>query len=146
MEDKKCPFCDIIAENERVIAHKGAACAFLTNIPIVPGHTLLAPLRCVANYSDLNEKEKKDLETLRDIVTSALKKAFGSTGFNFAWNEGREAGQSIPHFHLHVVPRKANDVGITKYGPRKFLYRPGSRAKSRLEELVLVTDLIRKHL
>ena len=57
-------------------------------------------------------------------------------GFNFAWNEGSVAGQTVPHFHLHIVPRKKRDAGITEYEPRVFLYRPGSRADSQHEELV----------
>lgn len=67
-------------------------------------------------------------------------------GFNFAWNMGEEAGQSVPHFHLHVVPRKPGDTGILEYEPRKFLYRPGSRAVSPEEELQALARLVRNFL
>ncbi len=64
-------------------------------------------------------------------------------GFNLAWNEGKIAGQNVSHFHLHVVPRKIGDAGITEYEPRKFLYRSGSREESPDTELLAVANLIR---
>lgn len=67
-------------------------------------------------------------------------------GFNFAWNEGKDYGQSVPHFHLHVVPRSPGDEGITEYEPRKFLYRPGSREDSPETELAAVAAEIRSNI
>jgi diadenosine tetraphosphate (Ap4A) HIT family hydrolase len=53
------------------------------------------------------------------------------------------AGQSVPHFHLHVIQRKTGDTGIYEYEPRKFIYRPGEREISPEEELLAVRDLIK---
>ena len=76
----------------------------------------------------------------------ALKKIFGAEGFHFAWNEGAIAGQSVPHLHLHIVPRRVGDGGITEFEPRKFLYRPGSREPSPEYELRAVAEEVRKAL
>ena len=76
---------------------------------------------------ELTEKEVLDIFALAADVKEALRKTFGAEGFNLAWNEGKKYGQSVPHFHLHIVPRTPGDDGITEYEPRKFLYRPGSR-------------------
>jgi diadenosine tetraphosphate (Ap4A) HIT family hydrolase len=65
-------------------------------------------------------------------------------GFHQAWNEGKVAGQSVPHFHLHVVPRKQGDEGITEYEPRKFLYRPGSREETPSQELESIAKQIKE--
>lgn len=128
------------------IAQDKLAWAFLTNIPITPGHTLIAPVRHTASLESLTDAEVASIRALAKTVAHALKETFGAEGFNYAWNEGVAAGQSIPHFHLHVVPRKKGDAGITEYEPRKFLYRPGSREKTPEEELREVADLIKKNL
>lgn len=87
---------------------------------------------------ELTDKEISDIFALTTLVKAALRKTFKAEGFNFAWNEGKDYGQSVPHFHLHVVPRSPGDEGITEYEPRKFLYRPGSREDSPETELAAV--------
>ncbi|TSC65753.1 MAG: hypothetical protein CEO22_368 [Candidatus Berkelbacteria bacterium Gr01-1014_85] len=104
--------------------------AFLTNIPIVPGHTLVVPKRHAAKYEALDQDESLAIEVLRTKIMHSLIKTFRATGFNFAWNDEKIAGQSVPHFHLHIVPRQEGDTGIYEYDPRQFLSRPGSRAES----------------
>lgn len=119
------------------------AWAFPTNIPITPGHTLIIPKRCVAKYEDLTSEEKEAIEELRFQITEALKKLYQAEGFHFAWNDTKVAGQSVPHFHLHIVPRKEGDAGITEYEPRKFLYRPGSREETPKAELQAIAEEIK---
>ena len=144
--DMKCAYCELDVIKKREIIGNDLAWAFPTNIPIVPGHTLIVPRRCVARYEDLSLEEKTALETMRVQIVEALKKQFGAQGFNFAWNDGKLAGQSVPHFHLHVLPRKEGDTGITKYEPREFLYRPGRREDSPEEELQEIARIIREAL
>lgn len=131
---------------ERTVARNDLAFSFLTHMPIVPGHVLICPLRVVETCEELTDDEWQAIMDLQRQVCGALKKTFGAEGFNFAWNMGENAGQSVPHFHLHVVPRKKGDVGITEYEPRVFLYRPGVREISPSEELQEVAQLIKGHL
>ncbi len=135
MTDIYCAFCEIPAIKERVIISNELAFAFPTNIPIVPGHVLIVPTRCVATFAELTEAERQAIFNLMGTLKGALTKVFGAEGFNFAWNEGKLAGQSVPHFHLHLLPRKEGDAGIIEYEPRQFLYRPGSREASPEAEL-----------
>lgn len=140
-----CVFCassDI--SNIRLIARNELAWAFPTNIPITPGHTLVCPVRHVEKFEDLTEGEKTAIFDLAAKIKNALKELFGAEGFHEAWNEGKVAGQSVPHFHLHIVPRKQGDEGITEYEPRKFLYRPGSRETTPEEELKVVAKQIKE--
>ncbi len=141
---KDCVYCSNIEIKNREIAGNDLAWVFPTNIPIVPGHTLIAPRRCVAKYEDLTLQEKNAIEELRVKIINALKKSFNAEGFNYAWNENKIAGQSVPHFHLHVLPRKEGDEGITEYEPRKFLYRPGSRETTPENELREISEVIKK--
>lgn len=120
--------------HERVISRNELAFSFLTNIPIVPGHVLICPIRVVPTCDDLSSDEWKCIMNMQQHVCGALKQALGAEGFNFAWNMGEAAGQNIHHFHLHVVPRKRGDTGILQYEPRSFLYRQESPQKE-LEEV-----------
>ncbi|KKU68298.1 MAG: Histidine triad (HIT) protein [Parcubacteria group bacterium GW2011_GWA2_47_16] len=143
---KSCVFCELPLIKERAVAKNKLAFAFLTNIPITPGHILISPIRCVSTFDEMTEKEVKAVFELRDKLIPIMKKVFGAEGFHFAWNEGKAACQNVPHFHLHMVPRKNGDEGITEAEPRKFLYRPGSREDSPEAELKAVSEMIRKAL
>lgn len=145
-KSKICVYCTVPDIKARTIVENKYAWAFPTNIPIVPGHILISTKRCVAKFEDLTKKEAEAISDLLNKLKISLKKTFKATGFNFSWNEGELAGQSVPHFHLHVLPRKKGDTGITKYEPREFLYRPGSREASPEKELQKVVNSIRKNL
>ncbi len=142
----KCAFCEIPKIKERAIIENELAWAFLTNIPITIGHTLVVPKRCVAKFDDLHDDEVKAIFNLANKIKKTLTKTYNVEGFNIAWNENKVAGQSIPHFHLHIVPRKENDNGIYEYEPRKFLYRPGSREDTPQSELKIVALEIQQNL
>lgn len=141
-----CVYCSSPEIADRTLAKNDLAFAFLTNIPITPGHTLVSPIRHVQKFEELTAEEKSAIFDLSAQIKMALVATFGAEGFNHAWNENKIAGQSIPHFHLHIVPRKEGDEGITEYEPRKFLYRPGSREATPEAELKAVSLEIKKRL
>lgn len=94
----------------------------------------------------MTHKEQCALFDLLKTVKEALKTVFQAEGFNHAWNQEKIAGQSVDHFHLHVLPRKAGDTGITTYEPRDFLYRSvrvEDRPISSEQEIAEVVQLIR---
>ena len=137
-----CAFCTLPEIKNHTVKRNGLAMAFLTNIPITPGHMLICPVRHVQRFEELTKEEKEAIFNLAAEVKKALRELFGAEGFNHAWNEEKTAGQAVPHFHLHIVPRKPGDEGITEYEPRKFLYRPGSREKTPEAELQAVARQI----
>ncbi len=138
-----CAFCTNPDVKKRTIIENDLAFAFPTNTPIVPGHILIVPKRHIQYYEAATPEEKVAIEELREKIKAASLKAFEAQGFNYAWNEEEIGGQSVPHFHLHIVPRKKGDAGIYQYEPREFLYRPGARAASPDEELFGVIESIR---
>lgn len=142
----QCVFCESGEVRKRLIVENTLAWAVPTNIPIVPGHVLVLPKRCVSTLEELSLEELQACIGLLRSVKEALRKTFGVSDFNHAWNEGKEAGQSVPHLHIHVLPRQKGDTGITTYEPRTFLYRPGSRAETPEEELLLVAEQIRSNI
>lgn len=141
-----CLFCENKEIEDRIIVKNELVFAFPTNIPIVPGHTIICPVRHISNINQLTEQELKSVLEMIEKIKDAMREVFSATGFNFAWNEGESAGQSVKHLYFHILPRKEGDEGITEYEPRKFLYRPGSREKTSQDELKSVADNIKKAL
>jgi diadenosine tetraphosphate (Ap4A) HIT family hydrolase len=131
---------------ERLIMDNGLAFAFPSNIPIVPGHILICPKRKVSTIWGLRKDELEAMLGIMERLEPAMRKSLGATGFNYAWNEGKSAGQNVRHLHIHMIPRKKGDAGITRYEPRKFLYRPGSREPTPQKELISISGLIRRNL
>ncbi len=141
-----CTFCELPEIKKRIIIQNKLAFAFPTNIPIVPGHVLICPKRCISKIDQLSDEEFKAIFGLLLKIKKALISAFAAEGFNYAWNEGTITGQNVPHLHLHLLPRKEGDTGITDYEPRKFLYRPGSREPTPEAELRNVAKLIKENI
>lgn len=141
-----CIYCTNPEIKEREIMSNDLAWAFSTNIPITQGHILVTPKRCVATLNELSKEERFAILDLSDVMIVALKKTYGVTGFNCAWNQGKLAGQSVPHFHLHIIPRKDGDTGILGYDPRSMIYRTGDREPLPEIELLKIRDEIRKWL
>jgi diadenosine tetraphosphate (Ap4A) HIT family hydrolase len=84
--------------------------AFVNLRPIVPGHVLVIPERIVPKIRDLPEDEYIDLWLTTRKVQEALTAHYGCTAFNVAIQDGREAGQSVPHVHVHILPRVEGDL------------------------------------
>lgn len=144
MNKKQSVFTTLPEIRERTIVKNNTAFAFLTNTPINPGHTLVSSKRVVVTNDELTKQELLDIFELVSRVKKVLKKVYGAEGFNCAWNEGKDYGQSVPHLHLHIVPRTPNDNGINEYEPRKFLYRPGSRQETPEAELETIAIELKK--
>lgn len=138
-----CIYCSLSEIKERAIYVDDMVWAFPTNIPITEGHTLIAPIRCVKRLEDLEDRERLAIFSLADRIMEALRAVYGAEGFNYVWNQEKLAGQTVPHFHLHIIPRKEGDTGLLGYDPRSMLYRTGDREATSEEELHVVRDLIR---
>src|SRR5262245_109145 len=81
---KECAFCSAKSTTHgRLIASNTYAQAFLGVAPIVPGHTLIAPIRCVATIAELTPVEFHAIFQLQNVLHSALTQMFGAIGFNF---------------------------------------------------------------
>ena len=126
---------DIPEIKDRIYLENELVYACLTNLPITPGHTLIIPKRAVATFGELTSDELLAVHNLTNQVTEKLQLKVGAQGFNFAWNQGADYGQSIDHFHLQIIPRTPGDDGIYQYEPREFLYRPGTMPTSPEREL-----------
>ena len=91
----------------------GLTAAIVNLRPIVPGHVLVIPTRVVRTLSQLTDEEYDDLWRSVRKIQNALEKHYNAGGFNVAVQDGRVAGQSVPHVHVHILPRKAGDFEQT---------------------------------
>ncbi len=104
-----CPFCRAIENGDIFFA--SAHFAGIANIaPIVPGHSLLVPRRHIERLTQLGPKELAELAPAAHQVGEILGEAFRSTGVNWSIQDGSEAGQTVLHLHLHILPRCHGDM------------------------------------
>ena len=113
-----CPFCyDNI--QDLVIAERGTVVAIYDRYPVTDGHLLIIPRRHVENYFSMNESEKKDAEDLfMKLKDRIVAKDPSVTGFNIGVNDGEDAGQTIFHCHIHLIPRRKGDTENPRGGVR----------------------------
>ncbi|XP_068413918.1 bis(5'-adenosyl)-triphosphatase isoform X1 [Eschrichtius robustus] len=83
--------------------------ALVNRKPVVPGHVLVCPLRPAERFRDLRPNEVADLFQAAQRVGTAVEKHFQGTSLTFSVQDGPEAGQTVKHVHIHVLPRKAGD-------------------------------------
>ena len=90
-----------------------------TAYPVTKHHTLIITNRHVDDYFDLNKEEINDLDEILKNQKRELKQLDKEiTAFNIGVNIGRDAGQSIMHCHIHLIPRRKGDVKDPRGGVR----------------------------
>jgi diadenosine tetraphosphate (Ap4A) HIT family hydrolase len=89
--------------------------------PISPGHALITPKRHVETWFEATDDEKIAIFTAVDKVKEIIEQEHNPTAYNIGINSGRDAGQTIPHLHLHVIPRYPQDIEDARGGIRNIL-------------------------
>jgi bis(5'-adenosyl)-triphosphatase len=104
-----CPFCDASVKASVFYSHAGML-AIYNIAPVLPGHSLVIPAKHYKSILELSSRELVDFfETARTTV-HILMKAFNTDSFDWSVQEKPEAGQTIEHLHLHIVPRLKDDL------------------------------------
>ena len=117
MTDPSCPFCSL--PPARVIDREGPVLAFRDAFPVSPGHTLVVPARHVPSFRDLTPDEVSAAFRLLQRQAAALSAADSTiTGFNVGANDGPDAGQTVFHCHIHLIPRRHGDHPSPRGGVR----------------------------
>jgi diadenosine tetraphosphate (Ap4A) HIT family hydrolase len=96
----------------------GSAFVVLDSYPVSPGHSLVISRRHVANIFDLTEIEIGDVLRLVRCARRRLDDTLRPAGFNVGVNVGTDAGQTVMHVHVHVIPRYPGDVESPMGGVR----------------------------
>jgi len=106
-----CLFCNIAngAMESATIFENSEFKVILDKFPSGKGHTLIMPKEHYDDIYELDAETAGKLFALTTIVAKALKTILGCDGLNILQNNGALAGQTIKHFHMHVIPRFEND-------------------------------------
>jgi diadenosine tetraphosphate (Ap4A) HIT family hydrolase len=116
--ETECPFCKRLQRHEMLVASRERAVAFPDAFPVNPGHCLVIPRRHEADFFALSREEQEDIWDIVWELRELLEAEHDTTSFNVGINAGELAGQTVPHAHVHVIPRYAGDVPDPRGGVR----------------------------
>lgn len=117
-----CPFCT----SEGGFLANDLALARWDAHPVTPGHVLVTTRRHVADFFETSDDERRALLDLLQQARDRLVRDHRPDGFNVGVNAGTAAGQTIPHVHLHLIPRYRGDTPRPRGGVRGVI--PGKRS------------------
>ena len=107
--DEDCVFCNRAVVEKSFYSTAGFS-ALYNIAPILPGHTLVIPNRHYQSLDELSETELGNMMIFARKITAVLKTVFKCDGFDWTIQDGVSAGQTVPHLHLHIIPRKPFDL------------------------------------
>ena len=114
---ENCPFCELPVE--RMVVQNELALGIRDGFPVTEGHALVIPRRHVADYFGLTPEEVLACNELLQQLKLQIQAGDSSvTAFNIGMNAGRDAGQTIFHCHIHLIPRRKGDVENPRGGVR----------------------------
>lgn len=108
-ENQVCPFCSGEI-SDSVFMESDHFYAIYNIAPILPGHSLIITRAHRESFLEFSEIELEELGVFTSGVIRRLMKVFKADAFNYSLQDGVNAGQTVPHFHLHVIPRRENDL------------------------------------
>ena len=112
-----CLFCNV--PSSEYVFENNLAFSTFDSYPVSKYHALIIPKRHVENYFDMSEEEVSSCNKLIKKMRNKIQELDPTVdGFNIGTNSGKIAGQSIMHCHIHLIPRRKNDVDNPQGGVR----------------------------
>ena len=120
-----CLFCEI--SEKRIILENELAYAVHDGFPVTPLHSLVIPKRHVVDYFGLSRPEVNACDSLIKTMRGQIQELDGTvSAFNIGMNAGEDAGQSVFHCHIHLIPRRSGDVDRPRGGVRNTIPGKGN--------------------
>lgn len=121
----ECIFCNIVEKKSEaeIIFEDDNIVAFLDIQPINYGHTLVVPKKHYDNFLTVPSNELASIVKATQFIAGAVKRSVKADGFNVITNNGESAGQTVYHFHFHIIPRFNEDL---TFKPRVKNYGTGA--------------------
>ena len=133
-----CVFCKIVNREtpSRRVYEDENFIAFLDINPVNFGHTLIIPREHYENFSETPEDALVGMVRIAKKISPAIVEAMGAPAFNVSFNSGPEAGQSVPHVHMHVIPRHADDGHKSWHGRARYPEGEMGVTAKKIKELI----------
>lgn len=113
-----CLFCDKYKNKEEIIYENDLVFVVKDYYPVSKGHMLVITKRHILNYFDTTREERIAVDDAVVDLKKIIDHKFMPDGYNIGTNVGYAAGQSVLHFHVHVIPRYRGDVDNPRGGVR----------------------------
>jgi len=124
MNSKPCHFCSL---QDQIRYETEYLVAILDKYPVTQYHTLIIPKRHIASFFSMTMEEHADCVFLLNVIKDTLSKLDSSiTGFNIGVNDGNDAGQTVMHCHIHLIPRRKGDTDDPEGGIRNVMPGKGN--------------------
>lgn len=140
-EKASCVFCEIAAghrNSSRVVYRDDTVIAFVDRAPRNPGHVLVIPVEHADSILEVSTASANHmLEVVQRIAIAVKKTDIKAEGFNLISNNGAAAGQTMYHFHIHLIPRYAGeppDMGERRIAPNSELDAMAEKIRSALKQ------------
>lgn len=114
-----CPFCSLPAG--RIAEENEHAVLILDGYPVSPGHSLVIPKRHIGSFFEVMASERAALFALLDQAKERIARQHRPDGYNIGINDGPAAGQTVPHLHIHLIPRYKGDQADPRGGVRRVI-------------------------
>lgn len=111
IQDKEYLFQDMVIPYSQVFYRTRFSYAFVNHRPVLHGHVLVSPLRVCKKFTELSKAELTDLMLLVQKVEKTLERLYETESTTMTIQDGVDAGQSVFHVHVHLLPRKSTDFG-----------------------------------
>lgn len=134
-----CIFCKIIAKEipATLLYEDEEVLAFMDMGPLIKGHALVIPKTHYELITDMPDERVAKLHRTAKCIAEAQMNELGAGGVNILQNNGAVAGQVVPHVHIHIIPRFADDGHHWNWVPKKY---------DTLDEMAELAKKIRNHL
>jgi diadenosine tetraphosphate (Ap4A) HIT family hydrolase len=116
MTSLHCPFCSLTPD--RIISESEYAITVRDAFPVSKGHALVVTKRHVQSFFELQAIEKAAVLQALDEARETITSEYAPDGFNIGINDGEAAGQTVPHLHVHLIPRYKGDSKDPRGGIR----------------------------
>ena len=113
---RPCPFCHLAPG--RILARNAHGVFVRDSFPVSPGHTLVIPARHFGSFFEATPEERAALLELLEQARADVLRQHAPDGWNIGINDGPAAGQTVPHLHIHLIPRYRGDREDPRGGVR----------------------------